>query len=166
MHALKGVRARLIAMGLVLATVAAACGGGHKSALAPATTSTTTTTSIEPETTTTKVDGPKAPLTGLIVTDAAVLKRPALAIKVDNIDSTGCETARPQIGIAHADIVYEILVEGITRFMAVFQSDIPETVGPVRSARSCVSSAWMRANSRGACCVSVGTISQLMPCSP
>lgn len=136
MHVLPTVRARVIAIGLVLAVLGGACGGGHKSTLAPATTVSTTVTVAAPETTTTKVDGPKAPLTGLVATDAAALKRPALAIKVDNIDSTGCETARPQIGIAHADIVYEILVEGITRFMAVFQSDIPDTVGPVRSARS------------------------------
>lgn len=43
---------------------------------------------------------------------------------------------RPQSGLTNADIVYEILVEGnITRFMAIYQSDPPEVVGPVRSAR-------------------------------
>lgn len=44
--------------------------------------------------------------------------------------------ARPQTGLSHADIVFEILAEGrITRFLALFQSDLPEVVGPVRSAR-------------------------------
>ncbi|MEW4309081.1 DUF3048 domain-containing protein [Rossellomorea marisflavi] len=44
--------------------------------------------------------------------------------------------ARPQSGLSQADIVYEILAEGnITRFLAIFQSERPENVGPVRSAR-------------------------------
>lgn len=44
--------------------------------------------------------------------------------------------ARPQSGLSQADIVYEVLAEGqITRFLALFQSDIPDTIGPVRSAR-------------------------------
>lgn len=44
--------------------------------------------------------------------------------------------ARPQVGINEADIVYELLVEGITRFVLVFHSKLPSDVGPVRSARS------------------------------
>ncbi|MFE8701315.1 DUF3048 domain-containing protein [Cytobacillus sp. FJAT-54145] len=44
--------------------------------------------------------------------------------------------ARPQSGIHKADIVYEVLAEGsVTRFLAIFQSDRPENIGPVRSAR-------------------------------
>ena len=44
--------------------------------------------------------------------------------------------ARPQSGVSKADIVYEMLVEGdSTRLLAIFQSNIPETIGPVRSAR-------------------------------
>ncbi len=44
--------------------------------------------------------------------------------------------ARPQSGLLQADIVFEILAEGgITRFLALFQSEQPEVVGPVRSAR-------------------------------
>src|SRR5699024_4457269 len=44
--------------------------------------------------------------------------------------------ARPQTGLSSVDIVFEILAEGrITRFLALFQSDLPEVVGPVRSAR-------------------------------
>lgn len=44
--------------------------------------------------------------------------------------------ARPQSGLYKADIVYELLAEGeITRFLAVFQSEKAEVVGPVRSAR-------------------------------
>lgn len=44
--------------------------------------------------------------------------------------------ARPQSGIAEADQLYEFLAEGgMTRFAAVFQSEMPENTGPVRSAR-------------------------------
>ncbi|MCA0970617.1 DUF3048 domain-containing protein [Halobacillus litoralis] len=44
--------------------------------------------------------------------------------------------ARPQSGLSQADVVYEVLAEGqITRFLALYHSDIPEKIGPVRSAR-------------------------------
>lgn len=44
--------------------------------------------------------------------------------------------ARPQSGLDKADVVYELLAEGdVTRFLAIFQSEKPEKVGPVRSAR-------------------------------
>ena len=137
MHVTPRSRARLIGVLFVLAVTVVACGGsGNKAELGLptnlATTSTTTTTPV----TTTTANGPKSPLTGLVAGDPAVLARPALAVKIDNIDSGGCDMARPQVGITHADLVYEILVEGITRFMAVFHSELPEAVGPVRSARS------------------------------
>lgn len=46
------------------------------------------------------------------------------------------EKARPQTGLTQADIVYEILAEGdITRFVAVYQSQAPKIIGPVRSIR-------------------------------
>jgi hypothetical protein len=44
--------------------------------------------------------------------------------------------ARPQSGLHKADIVYEVLAEGeLTRLLAIFQSEMPEKIGPVRSAR-------------------------------
>jgi hypothetical protein len=44
--------------------------------------------------------------------------------------------ARPQSGLAEADVVYEIVAEGgITRYIAFFLSSTPEKIGPVRSAR-------------------------------
>ncbi|WP_077210707.1 DUF3048 domain-containing protein [Bacillus dakarensis] len=44
--------------------------------------------------------------------------------------------ARPQSGINKADVIYELLAEGnVTRFLAIFQSEHPERIGPVRSAR-------------------------------
>jgi hypothetical protein len=54
-----------------------------------------------------------------------------LAVKIDNI-----VYARPQTGLTHADIVYVLPVEGgLSRFLAVFSSDYPRVIGPVRSAR-------------------------------
>lgn len=47
------------------------------------------------------------------------------------------EEARPLSGIASADMVFEMPVvdNGATRLMAVFQCDLPEEIGSVRSAR-------------------------------
>ncbi len=54
-----------------------------------------------------------------------------LAVKIDNI-----VYARPQTGLARADIVYVLPVEGgLSRLMAIFSSRYPPVVGPVRSAR-------------------------------
>ncbi|WP_342429290.1 DUF3048 domain-containing protein [Neobacillus sp. FSL H8-0543] len=55
----------------------------------------------------------------------------AIAVMINNHPK-----ARPQSGLDKADIVYEILAEGdITRFLAIFQSEMPSTIGPIRSAR-------------------------------
>lgn len=44
--------------------------------------------------------------------------------------------ARPQSGLKEADIIYEMLAEGsVTRLLAVYQSEYPGRVGPIRSAR-------------------------------
>lgn len=70
------------------------------------------------------------PLSGVATRSAAL--RPALAVKIDNVDD-----ARPQTGVDRADIVYEEMVEGnLTRLVAVFHSDVPGVVGPVRSVRT------------------------------
>lgn len=46
------------------------------------------------------------------------------------------QNARPQSGLSYADIVYETSAEGgIPRFMALFSSNLPEKIGPVRSVR-------------------------------
>jgi hypothetical protein len=71
------------------------------------------------------------PLTGLPGDPATIHGTPVIAVKVDNNPD-----ARPHSHIASADMVYEIQVEGITRFMELFNSNIPNRVGPVRSARS------------------------------
>lgn len=125
-----------VAVLLVVAVVAALVfTGGDEKTAAPPTSTTTTTEAI---TTTTEPDiGPVAPLTGLRITDTERAARPALAVKIDNLDASK-ETAVPQAGLPNADIVFEEIVEGnITRLVAVFQSQDPgNRVGPVRSART------------------------------
>ncbi len=74
------------------------------------------------------------PLTGMDATgaDPALLARPSLAIKIPNDGSH----SRPQKNLEYADIVFEQYVEsGIPRLVAVFHSNQPEEVGPVRSMR-------------------------------
>ena len=127
----------VLALALVGAIVVA--GGGSDEA-APTTTSTSTTiattTTAVATTTTEPATGPVAPLTGLRVQDGSLLERPALAIKIDNLDVPN-ETAVPQLGLLRADVVFEEIVEGnITRLVAVFHSQQPGRVGPVRSART------------------------------
>ncbi|KFF59077.1 hypothetical protein JF66_13790 [Cryobacterium sp. MLB-32] len=71
-----------------------------------------------------------APLRGTAAASAA-LAHPSIAVKIDNHAA-----ARPQIGLERADIIFEELVEGgITRYVAVWHSDVPDEVGPVRSIR-------------------------------
>ena len=74
--------------------------------------------------------GDTAPLTGLPFGDEN-LNRPSLAAKVDNHPA-----ARPQLALDRADIVFEELVEGgLTRYVAIWHSDLPPEIGPVRSVR-------------------------------
>ena len=76
------------------------------------------------------IDGPIAPLTGVAI-EPDSLTTPALSAKIDNVPM-----ARPQVGLDVADIVFEELVEyGITRYIAVWHSNVPAEIGPVRSVR-------------------------------
>jgi hypothetical protein len=57
---------------------------------------------------------------------------PMLAVKIDNVAE-----AHPQTGLADADIVYVEPVEGgLTRLLAVYYTQLPPVIGPVRSARA------------------------------
>jgi len=110
------------AAGLTAALAVSACGGSGGSS------ESTTTTRLA--TTTTEPELPKAPLTGLPTSDPAVATRPALVAKIDNHPS-----ARPQVGLNSADIVFEENVEKLTRFAAVHQSQGRDPIGPLRSGR-------------------------------
>ena len=117
---------QIVAVTLTLVFVAA-CGKSNDKPLeagaSPTTKGDATTTSAPPP--------PVYPLTGVPVADPGLAQHPAVVVKMDNSPD-----ARPQTGINEADVVYELLVEGITRYVLVFQSQTPDTVGPVRSARS------------------------------
>lgn len=69
-------------------------------------------------------------LTGLPV-DPAVNNRNLIGVMIEN--STD---ARPQSGLDQAGVVFEAIAEGgITRFLALFQDQQPDYLGPVRSVR-------------------------------
>ena len=74
--------------------------------------------------------GFRNPLTGLPTEEDISNKRP-MAIVINNH-----RQANPQVGITSADIIYEYLVEGTTRMLAIYQdvSDVG-VIGSVRSAR-------------------------------
>lgn len=68
------------------------------------------------------------PLTGL---EGDVVERPAVAVKIENTSQ-----ARPQTGLENADVVWEEIVEfGVSRLVAVYHSDLPPEIGPIRSIR-------------------------------
>jgi len=61
----------------------------------------------------------------------SVNQRPITAVMIENTPY-----ARPQSGLSQANVVIEALTEGgITRFMALYQSNLPSYLGPVRSLR-------------------------------
>lgn len=108
----------------------------------PATTTTTTTTVPVP--TTILENGvpiwePFEPLPALdgiaaLTGEPAgpeVSNRPIIAAKIDNY-----ARARPQWGLDLADVIIEENVEGVTRFVALFHTQLPDRLGPVRSART------------------------------
>lgn len=74
-------------------------------------------------------DPPAWPLTGLPREDQS--PHPAVAVKIENTAA-----ARPQSGLESADVVFEEMVEGgLTRYNAIFHSNLPTEIGPVRSVR-------------------------------
>lgn len=116
---------------LALLMVLGACSSGDESTttseVAIAGDTTTTSTSLPPV----LVDRAVWPLTGLSTDGVDATAAPVLIVKIDNTASS-----RPQSGLAGADVVFDVLVEGgVSRFLAVYQSNIPDEIGPVRSAR-------------------------------
>jgi len=106
-----------------------ACSGGSDSpapTAAPVTVAPTVVADKTPAPT--PSIAPTWPLTGV---EGKPVNRPALAVKIENTHQ-----ARPQTGLDQADIVWETVVEfQVSRFIAVFQSKVPDEVGPIRSVR-------------------------------
>jgi len=71
-----------------------------------------------------------APLDGLPTTAAAAARHPIAVMVDDQMD------ARPQSGLAAASVVWQAPAEGgIPRYMAIFNEQLPKSLGPIRSSR-------------------------------
>lgn len=69
-------------------------------------------------------------LTGLQITPEQA-QLPATGVMIEN-----SVEARPQSGLDKAGVIYEAVAEGgITRFLAIYQDEQPDFVGPIRSSR-------------------------------
>lgn len=124
--------ARLVAVSLLLTacSVAAEEPAESTTTAAPSSTTSSTTTSTSSTTSTTIDDRETSLLNGLPVDDPALLDRRVMAVKIDNHPR-----ATPQSGINHADMVIELNVEGITRFISLWHESDVDYLGPNRSAR-------------------------------
>jgi hypothetical protein len=115
--------AGLAVAAVLVAGIAGACSDDSTPAKKKAATPEPTTTTAPPP--------PNAPLTGVPDPTGLSITRPALEVKIENAPE-----ARPQAGLEAADVVYEEVVEGgITRFLVIFNSTVPEPIGPIRSVR-------------------------------
>lgn len=123
---------RLVALTLLLA----ACSPSEEAVEStttsdPTTTSSTSTTTSTTTAPTTTIDDRETSLVnGLPVGDPALLDRRLLAVKIDNHPR-----ANPQSGIDQADMVIEVMVEGITRFLTFWHESDTDYLGPNRSGR-------------------------------
>ncbi|MFJ5727038.1 DUF3048 domain-containing protein [Streptomyces paradoxus] len=111
----RGARERRAAttVALLVATVTAALAAGCTSEAGP------------------RDDGRGSPKESKQGTSPSATGPSALAVKIDN-----AAAARPHTGVDAADVVYAEQVEGgLSRLMAVYATRLPETAGPVRSAR-------------------------------
>ena len=83
-----------------------------------------------PSPTPTPVPLVEAPTDGVLET-AAAAARPAVAVMIDDAPA-----ARPQSGLAEADVLIQAPAEGgIPRYMAIYQSRPAPAIGPIRSSR-------------------------------
>jgi hypothetical protein len=96
----------------------------------PPPTSTTMAETTTSAATSTTVGGETSQINGLPVADGELLDRRLLAVKIDNHPE-----ARPHSGIEDADAVIELMVEGVTRFISMWQQSDSEFLGPMRSGR-------------------------------
>ena len=106
-------------------------GDEHQTTTTTSTASSPTTTRFQSSDNQQQTEVSRAPYRGTPIPEATLVA-PRLALKIDN-----APTAMPQQGIQEADLVFEELVEGgLTRFLAIFHTQVPEMAGPVRSGRS------------------------------
>jgi DUF3048 family protein len=135
-----GLAGRAATLLLVSTAIASACTVGEIAPAATVPPAPSSDTSVTVLSTPTQTPTPKPtatpasliwPLTGLKAdAPAAVHERPL------NVRFPNDRTARPLVGLSKADLVFEMIVEGgVTRFAAIYQSQQPKSVGPIRSYR-------------------------------
>ncbi len=127
-HSYIGKAFALILAVVLLTSSFAACGKEEPAPTEPSTEATTIPTTKSPYD-----KGEYNPLTGELNYDTALLKNRSVLVSVENSPQ-----ARPQWGIASADIVWEMVVEGgISRMLLMYSdaSRLPDKIGPTRSAR-------------------------------
>jgi hypothetical protein len=116
---------------LALSLALAACSPEEVESTSTTGSSTTSSSTTTSSTTTTTIDErPTSLINGLPVDDEENLDRRVLAVKIDNHPE-----AQPQSGIDQADMVIELLVEGITRFITIWHETDVDYLGPERSGR-------------------------------
>jgi Protein of unknown function (DUF3048) N-terminal domain/Protein of unknown function (DUF3048) C-terminal domain len=125
------IGAGICALVLVVGTIVVVAQGDGDDVVSTTSAAMTSTSTTVGRTTTTLYSGPVAPLTGIPDPAGATQSRAAITVKIDNTLREG-----PKRGLDQADVVYEEVVEGgLTRLAAVFHSNVPDAIGPIRSVR-------------------------------
>lgn len=122
--------ARLVTLAVLLAACSPAASEPVDSSTTSAPTTSTSSSTSSTSTTTTIESLDTSLVNGMPVDDPALLERRVLAVKIDNHPR-----AQPQSGIDQADMVMEMLVEGITRFITIWHESDVDYLGPNRSGR-------------------------------
>lgn len=72
-------------------------------------------------------------LSGEELSDLRENAAPTFCVQIPN----GVDGGRPQVGLTEAKVVFEAITEaGITRFAAIYQNELPNVIGPIRSLRT------------------------------
>jgi hypothetical protein len=129
----------------LLALTASGCGGTVSSATASATATAVPSPTPSPTPTPMPLPGTiapdagpdhsdvEAPTSGVLYPwyESPIATAHPIAVMID--DAAG---ARPQSGLSQADVVYQAPAEGgVARYMAVFATQLPDSIGPIRSSR-------------------------------
>ncbi|WP_157683139.1 DUF3048 domain-containing protein [Microlunatus soli] len=131
---MRGQRLRVAALGLAIALSigTTACSGDKDADRQPRPKPTPTATSASATPSPTPKPSPSKAAAYDPITGGKKSSNVVIAAKIDNVAA-----ARPQVGIYKADIVVVERVEAdLTRMVAIYHSNFPRRVGPVRSARN------------------------------
>lgn len=117
----------LITLGILVVVALTGCKVSPERALTEKRTESSTDNNASSEFS----EGESSPTSEGELWNAKIMNYRPVAVMLDNHAG-----ARPQAGLKQAEIVIEALAEGnITRYMAFFFEGMPESVGPIRSAR-------------------------------